>query len=47
VLPQGWNVITLPERGKRGGVAVEYREVLGSIMLQWIFERGIPVLPSF
>jgi hypothetical protein len=22
-----------------------YREVLGSIMMRWLFERGIPILP--
>jgi hypothetical protein len=24
---------------------LRYREVLGSIMLRWLFERGIPILP--
>jgi hypothetical protein len=27
------------------GRGVVYREVLGSIMLRWFFERGIPILP--
>jgi hypothetical protein len=35
---------TLLERGK-GSRGVAYREVLGSIMLQWIFGQGIPILP--
>jgi hypothetical protein len=34
----------LPERGK-GGRGAAYREVLRSIMLRWIFGRGIPILP--
>jgi hypothetical protein len=33
----------LTRRGK-GGRGAAYREVLGSIMLRWIFERGIPIL---
>jgi hypothetical protein len=35
---------TLLEMGK-GGRGAAYREVLGSIMLQWLFGRGIPILP--
>jgi hypothetical protein len=35
---------TLPERGKVGRGAA-YREVLESIMLRWLFTRGIPILP--
>jgi hypothetical protein len=27
-------------------VAAEYREVLGLIMVRWLFERGIPMLHS-
>jgi hypothetical protein len=29
----------------KGGRGAAYREVLGSIMLQWLFGRGIPILP--
>jgi hypothetical protein len=29
-------------KGSRGAT---YREVLGSIMLRWLFGRGIPILP--
>jgi hypothetical protein len=32
--------ITLPERGKRGGVAVEYRVVLGSNCCDGISDEG-------
>jgi hypothetical protein len=35
---------TLLERDK-GGRGAAYREVLGSIMLRWLFERGILILP--
>jgi hypothetical protein len=34
----------LTRKGK-GGRGVVYREVLGSIMLRWLFGRRIPILP--
>jgi hypothetical protein len=34
----------LTRKGK-GGRGAAYREVLGSIMLRWLFGRGIPILP--
>ena len=34
----------LPERGK-GSRGVAYREVLRSIILRWLFGRGIPISP--
>jgi hypothetical protein len=34
--------LTQKGQGSRG---VGYREVLGSIMLGWLFGRGIPILP--
>jgi hypothetical protein len=34
----------LTRKGK-GGRGAAYREVLGSIMLRWLFERGITILP--
>jgi hypothetical protein len=34
----------LTRKGK-GGRGVAYREVLGSIMLRWLFGRGIPIFP--
>jgi hypothetical protein len=36
--------VELPERGK-GSRGVAYREVLGSIILRWLFGRGITILP--
>jgi hypothetical protein len=32
-------------RKDKGGRGAAYREVLGSIMLRWLFGRGIPILP--
>jgi hypothetical protein len=29
----------------KGGRGAAYMEVLGSIMLRWLFGRGIPILP--
>jgi hypothetical protein len=29
----------------KGGRGAAYREVLRSIMLRWLFGRGIPILP--
>jgi hypothetical protein len=40
----GTPTTTLLERGK-GGRGAAYREVLGSIMLRWLFGRGIRILP--
>jgi hypothetical protein len=41
LLESSWRT-TLPKRGKDGRGAA-YREVLGSIMLRWLFGRGIPI----
>jgi hypothetical protein len=35
---------TLLERGK-GSRGAAYREVLGSVMLRWLFGQGIPIVP--
>jgi hypothetical protein len=37
-------VIPYP-KGARAVEALWYREVLGSIMLRWLFGQGIPILP--
>jgi hypothetical protein len=34
----------LTQKGK-GGRGATYREFLGSIMLRWLFRRGIPIMP--
>jgi hypothetical protein len=56
VLPQGWYGMPLVDKlGKlvegyltrkgQGGRGAAYREVLGLIMLRWLFGRGILILP--
>jgi hypothetical protein len=35
----------LTRKGSKGGRGTAYREALGSIMLRWLFGRGIPILP--
>jgi hypothetical protein len=35
----------LPPKGAKTVGELWHREVLGSIMLRWLFERGIPISP--